>query len=114
MATYKDYNNYSQQDKDSMRTRANDISNENEATLIGQTDEVEALLRTIIQKLDALNLNTDTIESKLDGIDEHIDGVENTLSTMEGDLTTLDASVKDTTHEVTSQGQAIVQAIQGH
>lgn len=82
--TYKDYNNYSQQDKDSMRTRANDISNKNEATLIGQTDEVESLLRTVI--------------SKLDTIIGHVDGVEGAIS--------------GNTQEVRTQGQAIVDQLQ--
>ena len=47
MPTYKDYNNYSQQDKDSMRTDSSIKSNTNESTIISQTDQVESLLTDI-------------------------------------------------------------------
>ena len=110
---YKEYNNLGQQDKESAIAKAAENSNTNEGTLIANTDEVESLLRTVISKLETLNANTDTIEAKLDSIDGHVDGVENKLDTMEGDLTTINSSVGGVTNEVTTQGQAIVQAIQG-
>lgn len=69
MATgYKEYNNYSQQDKDSIRTMDAETSNQNEATLIGQTDEVEGLLKTTNNKLDTLATKLDTLATKLDTI----------------------------------------------
>lgn len=66
--TYKDYNNYSEQDKDSMRTLAADTSNANESTIISQTDQVESLLSTIITRLETLHADVDQVESKLDAI----------------------------------------------
>jgi len=70
MATgYKEYNNYSQQDKDSIRTMDAETSNQNEATIIDQTDEVESLLGTTNSKLD-------TIAGKLDSIIGYIDQLE--------------------------------------
>lgn len=110
---YKEFNKYSQQDKDSMRTSAAAQSNANENTLIGNTDEVESLLRTLIQKIETISTNTDAVESKLDLLIEHVDDLESGLDAANSSLTTIDSSVKDTSHEVTAQGQAIVQAIQG-
>lgn len=66
--TYKDYNNYSEQDKDSMRTLAADTSNTNESTIISQTDQVESLLSTVITRLETLHADVDQVESKLDAI----------------------------------------------
>ena len=66
--TYKEYNNYSQQDKDSMRTLAADTSNANESTIISQTDQVESLLSTIITRLETLHADVDQVESKLDAV----------------------------------------------
>lgn len=66
--TYKDYNNYSEQDKDSMRTLAANTSNANESTIISQTDQVESLLSTIITRLETLHADVDQVESKLDAI----------------------------------------------
>lgn len=96
---YKEYNNLSQQNKESAIAKAAEDSNTNETTIIANTDEVESLLRTVIQRLDS--------------IDNHVDEVENKLDAIESDLTTVNSSVGGVTHEVTSQGQAIVQAIQG-
>jgi len=109
---YEQYNDKPQQDKESMIAKAAENSNTNEGTLITNTDEVESLLRTLIQKIEALDLNTDTIEGKLDTIDEHVVANGTTLGTMESSLTDINSSVQDATHEVTTQGQAIVQAIQ--
>lgn len=66
--TYKDYNNYSEQDKDSMRTLAANTSNANESTIISQTDQVESLLSTVIARLETLHTDVDQVESKLDAI----------------------------------------------
>ena len=63
MPTYKDYNNYSQQDKDSMRTDADIKSNTNEQTLISQTDQVEALLGDIKTALAALKTAVNDVKS---------------------------------------------------
>ena len=73
MPDYKQYNNYSEQDKDSMRTDADIKSNKNEQTLISQTDQVEALLTNIKSllgdiktALGTVNNNLTTIEGKQD------------------------------------------------
>ena len=66
MAGYKDYNNYSQQDKDSMRTEAGIKSNTNEEAIISQTDQVEALLGDIKTALATVNTNLTTIQGKQD------------------------------------------------
>lgn len=73
MPDYKQYNNYSEQDKDSMRTDADIKSNQNEQTLIGQTDQVESLLTNIKSllsdiktSLGTVNNNLTTIEGKQD------------------------------------------------
>lgn len=65
---YKEYNNYSEQDKDSMRTLAADTSNANESTIISQTDQVESLLSTVIARLETLHADVDQVESKLDAV----------------------------------------------
>ena len=73
MPDYKQYNNYSEQDKDSMRTDADIKSNQNEKTLISQTDQVESLLTNIKSLLGdiktavgTVNNNLTTIEGKQD------------------------------------------------
>lgn len=66
--TYKDYNNYSEQDKDSMRTLAADTSNANESTIISQTDQVESLLSTVIARLETLHADVDQVETKIDAV----------------------------------------------
>lgn len=73
MPDYKQYNNYSEQDKDSMRTEADIKSNQNEKTLISQTDQVESLLTNIKSllgdiktALGTVNNNLTTIEGKQD------------------------------------------------
>lgn len=73
MPDYKQYNNYSEQDKDSMRTDADIKSNQNEQTLISQTDQVESLLTNIKSllgdiktALGTVNNNLTTIEGKQD------------------------------------------------
>ena len=66
--TYKDYNNHSQQDKDSMRTLAADTSNANEATLISNTDDIESLLTNINTKLGTIITHIDQVETKIDAV----------------------------------------------
>ena len=73
MPDYKQYNNYSEQDKDSMRTDADIKSNQNEKTLISQPDQVESLLTNIKSllgdiktALGTVNNNLTTIEGKQD------------------------------------------------
>ena len=73
MPDYKQYNNYSEQDKDSMRTDADIKSNQNEKTLISHTDQVESLLTNIKSllgdiktALGTVNNNLTTIEGKQD------------------------------------------------
>lgn len=63
MPGYKDYNNYSQQDKDSMRTDADIKSNANEQTLISQTDQVEVLLGDIKTALATLKTAVDDVKA---------------------------------------------------
>lgn len=79
---YKQYNNYSQQDKDSMRTLAADTSNANETTLINQTDQVESLLSSVIKELQDVDANTDAIETKLDTLAGYVDGIEGKLDSV--------------------------------
>lgn len=84
-----------------------------------------------LEHLDVLDANTDQVESKLDEIDANTDQVEGLLGDIlsslsskldtiagkldiiESDLTTINGTCSGTTHEVTSQGQAIVRAIEG-
>lgn len=86
---YKEYNNYSQRDKDSMRTLAADTSNANETTIIGQTDELEGLIKATNSKLDDIKAYTDGIEAKLDDIKTYTDGAEAKLDTLANKLDTL-------------------------
>lgn len=88
---YEQYNNQPQQDKESMIAKAAENSNTNEGTLISQTDQVESLLTEISGKLSTL----------------HSD-----LTTLHSDLGTLNTTTGQVKSEVTTQGQAIVAAIQ--
>ena len=84
MPDYKQYNNYSEQDKDSMRTDADIKSNQNEKTLISQTDQVESLLTNIKSLLGdiktaigTVNNNLTTIEGKQDTAKSVLDIISN-------------------------------------
>lgn len=84
MPDYKQYNNYSEQDKDSMRTDADIKSNQNEKTLISQTDQVESLLTNIKSllgdiktALGTVNNNLTTIEGKQDTAKSVLDIIAN-------------------------------------
>lgn len=115
ITNHEQYNNVPQQDKESMIAKAAENSNTNENTIIANTDEVEGLLRTLIQKIDSLNTNTDAIEGLLGDILSEIHNqagvISGQLENIDGSLTTLNGTCGDTTHEVTTQGQAIVQAL---
>ena len=52
--TYQTYNNYSQRDKESMRTEAAIKSSASGDTLVTQTDQVESLLTDIKNALTAI------------------------------------------------------------
>lgn len=69
MPDYKQYNNYSEQDKDSMRTDADIKSNQNEKTLISQTDQVESLLTNIKSLLGDINTALGTVNNNLTTIE---------------------------------------------
>lgn len=84
---YKDYNNYSQRDKESMRTAAADESVTQEKLLVTQTDEVESKLTAINTdttaiKTDVGNIKTNvgTIKTHVQTIQSNTDQVENYLS----------------------------------
>ena len=95
---YKVYNNLPQQDKESAMAKAAENSNTNEGTLIEQTDEVESLLSTISSQLTTLHNDMTTLN--------------NSLGTIHSDLVTLNTTTGQVKSEVTTQGQAIVAAIQ--
>ena len=84
--TYKEYNNYSQQDKDSMRTLAADTSNANESTIISQTDQVESLLSTIITRLETLHADVDQVETKIDAVKTAVQNADTHIVTAIGAL----------------------------
>ena len=67
-SNYKDYNNYSQRDKESMRTAAADASVTAEQALVTQTDDIEPKLTSINTNVAATKTATQTILSKMDGI----------------------------------------------
>lgn len=79
--TYKDYNNHSQQDKDSMRTLAANTSNANEATLISNTDEVENLLTAINTKLGTIISHVDQVEAKIDAVNTAVQNADTHIVT---------------------------------
>lgn len=93
---YKEYNNLSQQNKESAIAKAAENSNTNEGALIANTDQVEGLLSDILAD-----------------VSNHLAVIEGKLDNIEGEITTVKTAVNGTTQEVTRQGQAIVQAIQG-
>lgn len=84
--TYKDYNNYSEQDKDSMRTLAADTSNANESTIISQTDQVESLLSTVIARLETLHADVDQVETKIDAVKTAVQNADTHIVTAIGAL----------------------------
>ena len=91
---HEQYNNVPQQDKESMIAKAAENSNSNENTIIANTDQVEGLLGDVLAE-----------------IQNRLGAIEGKLDTIDGSLTTLNGTCAGTTREVTSQGQAIVQAL---
>ena len=71
-SNYKDYNNYSQRDKESMRTAAADASVTAEQTLVTQTDDIEPKLTTINTNIAAIKTAEQTIQSRVDGIPQDL------------------------------------------
>lgn len=87
-SNYKDYNNYSQRDKESMRTAAADASVTAEQALVTQTDDIEPKLTSINTNVAATKTATQTILSKMDGISGDLAVVINLLQEL------VDASYK--------------------
>ena len=79
MPDYKQYNNYSEQDKDSMRTDADIKSNQNEKTLISQTDQVESLLTNIKSLLGDIKTALGTVNNNLTTIEGNQDTAKGVL-----------------------------------
>lgn len=96
MAGYKDYNNFSQQDKDSMRTEADIKSNTNEETIISQTDQVETLLGDIKTALATVNTNLTTIAGKLDTVNTNLGTIQGKQDTAKGVLDTIASNTTPT------------------
>ena len=66
--TYEMYNDYSQRDKESMRTEAVIKSSASGDTLVSQTDQVESLLTDIKNALTAIQGKQDAAKGVLDTI----------------------------------------------
>ena len=96
MAGYKDYNNYSQQDKDSMRTEADIKSNTNEETIISQTDQVETLLGDIKTALATVNTKLTTIAGKIDTVNTNLGTIQGKQDTAKGVLDTIASNTTPT------------------
>lgn len=96
MPDYKQYNNYSEQDKDSMRTDADIKSNQNEQTLISQTDQVESLLSDVKSllgdvktALGVVNDNLVTLQGKTDTTNRGITAIQGKQDAAKGVLDTI-------------------------
>ena len=87
--TYETYNNYSQRDKESMRTEAAIKSSASSDTLVDQTDQVESLLGDIKTALGTVNTNLTTVAGKLDTIITHLGTIEGKQDTAKGVLDTI-------------------------
>lgn len=72
---------------------------------------------SILDHLDALDANTDELETLISDLtatlDTKLTAISQQLTTIESDLTTINSSISGNTREVQAQGQAIVSAIQG-
>lgn len=97
---YKDYNNYSQRDKESMRTAAADESVTQEKLLVNQTDEVESKLTAINTdttaiKTDVGNIKTNvgTIKTDTALIKTHVQTIQSNTSYVESYLSDILAAV---------------------
>jgi len=96
MPDYKQYNNYSEQDKDSMRTDADIKSNTNEETIISQTDQVETLLGDIKTALATVNTNLTTIAGKIDTVNTNLGTIQGKQDTAKGVLDTIASNTTPT------------------
>lgn len=91
--TYKQYNNYSQQDKDSMRTEADIASNANEQTLISQTDQVESLLADVKSLLGDVKAALGTVNTNLVTLQGKVDTTNTDLTTIAGKIDTTNTGI---------------------
>ena len=118
MSDYKDYNNYSQRDKESMRTYADD-------KLVEQTDDVESKLtsidstaRTIKSDVTSIKSNTASISTSASNIFELLDSKRisvfpESITMQYGDLA--DFTITGLRHDVgiSNVDTAVSQAIDG-
>ena len=72
---YKEYNNYSQRDKESMRTAADD-------KLVEQTDDVESKLTSIDTSATAIRADVGTIKSDISTIKSRTTSIQNDVSSI--------------------------------
>lgn len=79
-SNYKDYNNYSQRDKESMRTAAADASVTAEQTLVTQTDDVEPKLTSINSTLNTIKAHVQTIQSNTDQVEDYLSEILNVVN----------------------------------
>lgn len=93
MPDYKQYNNYSEQDKDSMRTDADIKSNQNEQTLISQTDQVESLLSNVKSLLGDVKTALGTVNDNLVTLQGKTDTTNNGLTTIAGKIDTTNKGI---------------------
>lgn len=73
--TYETYNNYSQRDKESMRTEAAVKSSASSDTLVDQTDQVEELLGDIKTLLGDVKTALTSIQGKQDAAKSVLDTI---------------------------------------
>lgn len=86
---YKDYNNYSQRDKESMRTAAADESVTQEKLLVTQTDEVESKLTAINTDTTAIKTDVGNIKTNVGLIKTAEQTIQNSVSGLSQDLSTI-------------------------
>ena len=87
-SNYKDYNNYSQRDKETMRTAAADASVTAEQALVTQPDDIEPKLTTRNTNIAAIKTAEQTIQSNVSSISGDLTTVINLLQEL------VDASYK--------------------
>lgn len=109
---YKTYNNYSQQDKDSMRTYAANVSNQNETAIINGIAVLQAKLDSIAAQLEVLEEAIVTVKGAVDIVNTSVSTVEVSVDAVEAKLDTVNTSVAGVTTAVNTQGGQIVSAIE--
>lgn len=123
---YKTYNNYSQQDKDSMRTYAANTSNENEATIINgiavlqakldsiaaQLEVLEEAIVTVQEHIDTVNTSVNSVKGSVDTVNTSLDTVNTSVNNVKGAVDIVNTSVAGVTTAVNTQGGQIVSAIE--